>query len=78
MNTSFAPRRAFRNDVARLPPFLVIAGAQDEAMAAEHYAPLMAGATDKGRYEIVEGAAHLDIVDNPETEALIRTYLAAF
>jgi alpha-beta hydrolase superfamily lysophospholipase len=75
LNTSFAPRRAYHDDIAKLPQFLLVAGAQDEAMAADQYAPLMENITDKGRYEIVDGAAHLDIVDAPETEALIRDYL---
>jgi hypothetical protein len=75
LNTSYAPRRAYLDDIAKLPPFLLVAGAQDEAMAADQYAPLMGGMTDKGRYEIVDNAAHLDIVDTPKTEALIRDFL---
>ncbi len=75
LNTSFAPRRDYLADIADLPPFLLIAGAQDEAMAAGEYEPLLSDVTDKGRYHIVEGAAHLDVVDAAETEALIRDYL---
>lgn len=78
LNTSFAPRSTFLEDVAELPPFLLVAGDQDEAMAAEQYAPLMSDVTDKGRYEVVDGAAHLDIVNNPETEVLIRDFLNRF
>lgn len=78
LNTSFAPRRSYVEEIAQLPPFLLVAGAEDEAMWAEKYALLMSGATDRGRYEIVEGLGHLDIVDAPETEALIREYLRIF
>lgn len=76
LNTSFAPRGDYLADVAGLPPFVLIAGEQDEAMAADQYEPVMSGVTDKGRYHVVKGAAHLDIVDAPETERLIRAYLA--
>lgn len=75
LNTSFAPRSAYLEDVAKLPAFLLVAGAQDEAMAADQYASIMGDVTNGGRYEIVEGAAHLDIVEAPETEALIRDFL---
>ncbi|WMS44520.1 alpha/beta fold hydrolase [Acuticoccus sp. MNP-M23] len=75
LNTSFAPRSNYIADVAELPPFLLVAGAQDEAMEADRYGPLMSTVTDKGNYHVINGAAHLDIVDAPETEALIRDYL---
>ena len=75
LNKSYAPRGDYLADVAALPPFLLIAGRDDEAFVAEGYAPLMGAVTDKGRYEIVDGAGHLDIVDSPQTETLIRDYL---
>lgn len=76
LNTSFAPRSDYLADLAELPPFLLVAGAQDEAMAADQYEPLLSDVTDKGRYHVVDDAAHLDIVEAPETEALIRDYLS--
>ncbi|MBL3701873.1 alpha/beta fold hydrolase [Sulfitobacter sp. BDSS02] len=76
LNTSFAPRSDYIADIAELPPFLLVAGAQDEAMVADQYEPLMSDVTDEGRYHVVNGAAHLDIVDAPETEALIRDFLS--
>lgn len=75
LNKSYAPRDDYLADVAALPPFLLVAGRDDEAFDAEGYAPLMGTVTDKGRYEIVDGVGHLDIVDNPQTETLIRDYL---
>lgn len=78
LNTSFAPRRSYLDEIAKLPSFLLVAGANDEAMSAEKYAPLMSSVTDKGRYKIVESVGHLDIVDAPETEAFIREYLGTF
>ncbi len=75
LNKSYAPRDDYLGDVAALPRFLLIAGRDDEAFDAEGYAPLMGEVTDKGRYEIVDGVGHLDIVDHPQTETLIRDYL---
>lgn len=78
LNTSFAPRRSYLEEIAKLPPFLLVAGGNDEAMSAEDYAPLMREVTDKGLYKIVNSAGHLDIVDTPKTEDLIREYLLDF
>lgn len=75
LNTSFAPRRDWRGDVAKLPDFLLIAGALDEAMVADAYEPVLSDVTDKGRYLVVDGAAHLDIVDRPETIEAIRAFV---
>lgn len=67
LNTSYAPRAAYTDDIAALPPFLLIAGAQDEAFVAAAYAPLMQAHTPNGSYQIVPGADHLGVVDAPET-----------
>ncbi|MFD1511087.1 alpha/beta hydrolase [Lacimonas salitolerans] len=77
LNQSYAPRRNYKADLAALPPFLLIAGARDESFDATGYEPLISGVTDKGRYHVVPGAGHLDLVDAPETERLIREYLLA-
>lgn len=77
MNTSFAPRSDYLSDIAALPEFLLIAGSDDQAFVAEGYQPLMSGVTEKGRYEIVDGAGHLDIVNHPETAAAIAEVLGA-
>ena len=77
MNRAYAPRRDYLADVAALPPFLLIAGAEDESFRADGYEPLMSGATDKGRYHVLEDVGHLDVVDAPRTETLIREFLGA-
>lgn len=76
LNTSYAPRADYLADVAKLPKFLLIAGADDEAFDAAGYAPLMSQVTEKGRYEIVDGVSHLDIIDHATSETLIREYLS--
>lgn len=75
MNTSFAPRRDYLADVAALPPFLLMAGSRDEAFDATVYAPSMAAATDQGRYLTLNGATHLDIVNDGRTLAEIKEFL---
>ncbi|MBU2982622.1 lysophospholipase [Lentibacter algarum] len=76
LNTSYAPRSDYLNDVALLPKFLLVVGREDEAFRAEGYEPLMTAATDKGQYKVVDGVRHLDIVDDARTAAFIREYLS--
>ena len=77
LNTSYAPRTDYLADIAALPPFLLIAGAGDEAFIAAAYEPLMTSANPHGRYRLIEGQTHLGIVDDPRTAALIGEYLGA-
>ncbi len=77
LNTSFAPRADYLADVARLPPFLLIAGKEDEAFQVEAYEPTLAGASPKGRYMLIEGADHLGILSNGEAHAAIGNFLRA-
>lgn len=78
LNQSYAPRSDYMRDIAALPPFLLVAGLEDEAFDARGYEPLMQRATAAGRYRVVPGANHLGVVDAPETEALIREFLGEF
>ncbi|MCX7566120.1 alpha/beta fold hydrolase [Sulfitobacter sp. F26169L] len=75
LNQSFAPRSKYLDDVAALPPFVLLAGGADEAFFAQEYAPTMGAVTDKGRYELMTGASHLDIVNDPRTIAIIKAFL---
>lgn len=76
LNTSYAPRRNWQADIASLPPFLLVVGDHDEAFVAENYQPTLSALTDRGRYGMVD-AGHLDVVDHPETLALITEFLAS-
>ncbi|MEP4195726.1 MAG: alpha/beta fold hydrolase [Aliishimia sp.] len=76
LNQGFAPRADYLKDIAALPSFVMIAGAQDEAFKAGEFEPLMSAVTQKGRYELVPDIGHLDIVDAPQTETLIREFLS--
>lgn len=75
LNTSFAPRSSYLDDVAALPPFVLVAGSVDEAFVSSQYAPTMGPVTDKGRYEMVLGANHLDVVNDPRTRGIIEGFL---
>ncbi|WP_211250491.1 alpha/beta hydrolase [Sulfitobacter donghicola] len=75
LNQSYAPRSKYLEDVAALPPFVLLAGGADEAFFAQEYAPTMGAVTDKGQYEIMTGANHLDIVNDSRTLAVFERFL---
>ena len=75
LNTGFEPRLDYLRDVEQLPPYLLIAGKQDEAFVAAGYEPLMKPVNKNGRFHLVEGVGHLDIVDDKETIRLMREFL---
>jgi pimeloyl-ACP methyl ester carboxylesterase len=78
LNTSFAPRSAYLDDVAALPKFVLLAGGADEAFISSQFAPTMGAVTDKGRYDMILGATHLGLVDDPRTKAIIAEFLGGF
>lgn len=75
LNTGYAPRNAYQNDIAALPRFVLITGDKDEAFFAEKYELLMSTETGKGQYHVIKGAGHLGIVDAPQTVDLITKFL---
>ncbi len=78
LNTSFAPRGNYLEDVASLPRFVLLAGSADEAFISSEYAPTMGAVTDKGRFDMILGATHLDIVNDPRTQGIIGGFLDEF
>lgn len=75
LNTGFAPRRDYLSQIARLPPFLLLVGAEDEAFDASRFAPTMAAVTPRGTYRILPGLSHLDILHAPQAMAEIGRFL---
>ncbi len=67
LNTSYAPRRNWADDISKLPSWTLVAGTQDEAMNVDGYAPAMANATAPGQIISVPGVNHLDIVDHAQS-----------
>jgi pimeloyl-ACP methyl ester carboxylesterase len=78
LNESFAPRSAYLDDVAALPPFILIAGSSDEAFISSQFAPTMGAVTDKGRFDMLLGATHLGVVDDPRTRGIIEGFLNGY
>ncbi len=76
MMTGFAPRAAYLKDIAALPDFTLVAGTEDEAFRADRYHETMALASNRGHTHLIPALGHLDLVDAPETAAVIRQVLA--
>lgn len=75
LNTSFAPRANWQKDVAALPPFLLVAGQQDEAFVADRYEEVLSRLTSNGRYRLIDGVGHLGVVDAPQTAGVLREFI---
>ncbi len=72
LNVGFAPGSNYKAAIAKLPRFLLVAGAEDEAFISDAYEPLFSGQNSEGRYQIVPEVGHLDIVDaEPTAEAIV-------
>lgn len=78
MNVSFAPRSDYLQDVAKLPPFLLVAGRDDEAFVSDLYEPTLSSANPGGRYVLIDGVSHLDLISSDMNFNAIRDYLAGF
>lgn len=76
LNTSFAPRADWQTDVAGLPPFLLVAGMQDEAFYADRFEASLAPQNPAGRYVLLPGVSHLDVVDADATLTALRDFVA--
>ncbi|MGK0471633.1 MAG: pimeloyl-ACP methyl ester carboxylesterase [Candidatus Azotimanducaceae bacterium] len=76
LNTSFAPRNSYQEDVALLPKFLLVVGADDEAFVAENFEPLLKPMTSNGTYAIVPDQSHLGILTSNEAFDTIREFVA--
>jgi pimeloyl-ACP methyl ester carboxylesterase len=76
MNTSFTPRMAYEQDIAKLPAFLLIVGANDEAFFADYYQKLMSEITDRGTYSVLPNLSHLDVLNDELAAQTIATFLA--
>ncbi len=77
MNVSFAPRSNYKKDIKALPPFLLLAGKQDEAFFADRFQALMSDVNAGGRYVLVPGTGHLGIVDAPGSAGTVTGFVNA-
>jgi pimeloyl-ACP methyl ester carboxylesterase len=77
LNTSYAPRNDYLADIAALPPFLLIAGTEDESFVASGYEPAMKPVNPNGQYRLLDGQSHLGAISDERTAGLIADYLGA-
>lgn len=67
LNASYAPRNLHADLAALRQPYLVLAGTKDEAFHAAQYEGTMRPHAPQGRFVLLDGAGHLDLVDDPRT-----------
>ena len=76
MNTSFAPRRKYKEDMSSLPSFKILVGDQDEAFISTEYEPLLESFDNQGSVEIIDGISHLDIIGSRVVHEKIGEFIA--
>jgi pimeloyl-ACP methyl ester carboxylesterase len=78
LNTSFAPRPDYGADLKRLAgrPFLLVAGAHDEAFFADRYEATIAPHAPGGTYVVLPGVGHLGVVSDEAAIAAVAAFLA--
>lgn len=75
LNTAYAPRNDYLADIAALPPFLLLAGEDDESFVASGYEPLMKPVNPNGQYRLLDGQSHLGVISDERTADLIAGFL---
>lgn len=76
LNTSYAPRSDYAADLKAMTlPFLLIAGAEDEAFFADRYEPTIAPHAPGGTYVILPGIGHLGLVTDDAAFAAVEDFL---
>lgn len=75
LNVSYAPRRDYLADVAKLPRFLLVAGKDDEAFRADQFQATLSKASQNGEYHILDGVDHLGLINSQAAADLIRDYV---
>jgi len=77
LNTSYSPRRELAADLeAMQQPFLLMAGADDEAFYADRYQALVSNHTSSGTYHILPGEGHLSIAESPRAAEILIDWIA--
>ena len=77
LNTSFAPRNDYLADVAKLPEFLLIAGAQDEVFRSYAYESTLSAVNPYGKYRLLQGVSHLGVIDDAPAIEVMGQFLTA-
>ncbi len=78
LNASLAPRPNYGHDLGAIQqPFLLVAGARDEAFIAELYEPTISRFTEAGTYVVLPEVGHLDLLTEPRTLQTVAGWLDA-
>jgi alpha-beta hydrolase superfamily lysophospholipase len=78
LNTAFAPRSNYGHDLAALQqPFLLAAGLDDAAFIAKQYEPVISQYTQSGKYVLLPGVGHIDLLTTPQLEPALADWLTA-
>ncbi len=78
LNASLAPRPNYGHDLGAMQqPFLLVAGARDEAFLAEQYEPTISRFTEAGTYVVLPEVGHLDLLTDPRTMQTVAGWLDA-
>ena len=75
LNASFSPRDDYLSDIAKLPKFLLIAGADDDAFWPEQFEPVMSAVSEDGQYKLFPAEDHIGIVKSSEAFKEIASFL---
>lgn len=75
LNLSYAPRRDYLGDVAKLPAFLLLAGREDEAFRADQFEPTLSKGNSNGEYHILDGVDHLGLINAQAAADLVRDFV---
>ena len=67
----------YKTDIQKInQPTLVIVGSDDESFYADQFSNVFKPAGEKVKLKIIEGARHLDVIDNENTQATIYSWLS--
>lgn len=75
MQFALAPRRDWQADVAALPLALLVAGSADRTFRADAFEPSMSPLVPEGRFAVLAGAGHTDILGDPRLIDAVAAFL---
>ncbi|AGI66289.1 putative alpha/beta hydrolase superfamily protein [Octadecabacter antarcticus 307] len=78
LNASYAPRNAWKTDITNLSNYTLIVGSEDEAFLPDQFEPTLSALNEHGSYEIIVGATHLGLLDDPKMMANIINTITTY
>ncbi len=71
----YSPRRDWQKDAAALPPYLLVAGSADTTFRADSYEPALSPVAAQGRFMVIEGAGHADILQDERLVVAVAAFV---